>query len=26
MEEDIDPAYLRQLETAFRSIKPSTSA
>lgn len=22
MEEDIDPAYLRQLETAFRSIKP----
>ena len=22
MEEDIDPAYLRHLETAFRSIKP----
>ena len=22
MEEDIDPAYLRQLERAFRSIKP----
>ena len=22
MEEDIDPAYLRQLETAFRSLKP----
>jgi RNA polymerase sigma-70 factor (ECF subfamily) len=22
MEEDIDPAYLRQLESAFRSLKP----
>jgi RNA polymerase sigma factor (sigma-70 family) len=22
MDEDIDPAYLRQLERAFRSIKP----
>lgn len=22
MEEDIDPAYLRQLQKAFRSIKP----
>ena len=22
MEEDIDPAYLRQLETAFRTLKP----
>lgn len=22
MEDDIDPAYLRRLETAFRSIKP----